>query len=122
LSNQVFTILLTPQFKFSVVHQSCGQLIKLEKWKHSQGVDILIGSSTNLLLGTTIKEENRSATPCGDRRWKAEERVLLEDEFVDNDCLPETPPQLPYSELNEYPSWNSQINGNFFMGYFTISF
>ncbi|KAI6177004.1 Dynein heavy chain at 62B [Aphelenchoides bicaudatus] len=98
-------------FENSVVHQTCGQLIKLEKWKHEQGVDIVIGSSANLLLGTTIKEENRSATPCSDRRWKAEERVLLEDEFDENDCLPEIPPKLPDCELNEYPSWNSQING-----------
>jgi hypothetical protein len=95
-----------------VVHQTCGQLVKLEKWKHSQGIDILLGSSTNLLLGTTIKKEDRGATPCEDRQEKAYERILIEDEFEDNNYLPEIPPKMPESELNEYPSWASQINGN----------
>jgi hypothetical protein len=83
-------------FEQSVVHQTCGQLLKVD---------------TNLLLGNAIKEENRSITPCKDRQIKAEERVLLEDEIEDNDFLPAIPPKLPDNELNEYPSWPNQISG-----------
>lgn len=69
-------------------------------------------NTANLVMGTAIKGDNRCSTPCSDRLWKAQDRVLLEDEFDDNDYLPEIPPKLLDKELNEYPSWNNQIKGN----------
>lgn len=122
MNNLVFKLKIFVEHLILVIHQTCGQLVKLEKLRHAQGVDIIVGSSTNLLLGTTIKEENRGTTPCEDRQWKASERVLLEDEFEDNDFLPEEPPKMPENELNEYPSWSNQISGKLRISFFVKLF
>ena len=69
------------------------------------------------VLGTTYANAHRLGTPCEDRRRKAQRRVLREDAAVDElDIDAEddgliVPARIEEDELNEYPTWDTQIPG-----------
>ncbi|KAI6215163.1 Dynein heavy chain at 62B [Aphelenchoides besseyi] len=94
-------------FEQSVVHQTCGQLVKLEKWPDATGADIVVNDFMNI-IGMQLKENDRCRSPCEDRLEKAEKRVLLEDE---DENIEGSTIVLSENEVNEYPSWDSQIRG-----------
>ncbi|KAI6240858.1 Dynein heavy chain at 62B [Aphelenchoides fujianensis] len=104
-------------FEQTVVHQTCGQLVKLEKWADVEGTTIVVEDFMNV-LGMQVQEGDRCSTPCEDRLQKAEKRVLLEDDEEEQNegCWPAV---FPESELNDFPSWDGQIKGK---GFFSDGF
>ncbi|KAI6188211.1 hypothetical protein M3Y98_00329700 [Aphelenchoides besseyi] len=94
-------------FEQSVVHQTCGQLVKLEKWPDATGADIVVNDFMSI-IGVQLQENDRCESPFEDRLEKAERRVLLEDE---DENIEGSTIILSETEVNEYPSWDGQIKG-----------